>query len=93
MMRRLSAAAVFLFLFASTGAVGQPPPAADFDETTLRQAGIQADAAHLLEHLGYFLRNDGDPSAINALVEQLAEPRFEKRDEAGCRQRWLDRQD
>jgi HEAT repeat protein len=84
MMRRLSAPIAVFLLVISTRASGQSPvpPQADFDATTLRHAGIDTDAASLLNHLRYSLRNEGDATAIKALIERLADARFEKREEA-----------
>jgi HEAT repeat protein len=84
-IRLFSAAVVVLGMmatFAAAQTTASPAPLAVFDETTLRQAGVGTEAAALLEHVRYYLRNEGDPVKIKALISQLAHPDFEQRSRA-----------
>jgi HEAT repeat protein len=83
-LRRCVVALIVLGL--STAAVRSETPSAsplaDYDEMTLRQFGVETDAASLLSLLRQHTRIDGDSRQIKSLVAQLGSTQFEERERA-----------
>ena len=85
MLRRYTPALILLSFpaaFAAAQTPSSPPSLAVFDETTLRRAGIEPDAANLLAVVRRRTHTDGDPPKINALIVRLGHPQFAEREQA-----------
>jgi HEAT repeat protein len=80
-------AAIFFAVssFLSTGAVAAGTEEENLDIRVLKDAGLGTDDAALLQLLGHAARSGSDAERIDALIKQLGDESFDKREDASDR--------